>query len=66
MDTPQAIGLDTASYILAALTASGGIAGYARTGSVPSAVAGCTVGLLCEYHPAPSSASERPSWDSQC
>ncbi|TPX08893.1 uncharacterized protein E0L32_009597 [Thyridium curvatum] len=39
--------LDTSSYVLAALTASGGIAGYARTGSVPSIVAGCTVGLLC-------------------
>lgn len=40
--------LDTSSYVLAALTASGGIAGYARTGSVPSIVAGCTVGLLCK------------------
>ncbi|PKS06595.1 hypothetical protein jhhlp_007343 [Lomentospora prolificans] len=39
-------GLDSTSYILAALTASGGIVGFARTGSVPSVVAGCTVGLL--------------------
>ncbi|KEZ44448.1 hypothetical protein SAPIO_CDS3453 [Scedosporium apiospermum] len=39
-------GLDSTSFILAALTASGGIAGFARTGSVPSIVAGCSVGLL--------------------
>ncbi|CAI4216443.1 unnamed protein product [Parascedosporium putredinis] len=39
-------GLDTTSFILAALTASGGIIGFARTGSVPSVAAGCAVGLL--------------------
>ena len=33
-------------YILAALTAGGGITGYARTGSIPSVTAGCTVGAL--------------------
>jgi len=38
--------LEVPSYILAALTASGGIAGYARTRSVPSIVAGCAVGIL--------------------
>ena len=42
-------GLDSTSFILAALTASGGIAGFARTGSVPSIVAGCSVGLLCTF-----------------
>ncbi|KAK3940063.1 transmembrane proteins 14C-domain-containing protein [Diplogelasinospora grovesii] len=40
------MGLELPSYILAALTASGGIAGYARTRSTPSIVAGCAVGLL--------------------
>jgi len=40
------MGLELPSYILAVLTASGGIAGYARTRSVPSIVAGCTVGIL--------------------
>jgi len=34
------------AYILAALTAGGGITGYVRTGSVPSIAAGCTVGAL--------------------
>lgn len=38
--------LDTQSFILAALTATGGIIGYARTGSVPSVAAGLAVGLL--------------------
>ncbi|EPE04747.1 hypothetical protein F503_06296 [Ophiostoma piceae UAMH 11346] len=38
--------LDAQSYILAALTATGGIIGYARTGSVPSVAAGLAVGLL--------------------
>lgn len=33
-------------YLLAALTAGGGITGYVRTGSVPSVAAGCTVGAL--------------------
>ncbi|OLN88704.1 TMEM14-like protein [Colletotrichum chlorophyti] len=38
--------LQTPSYVLALLTAGGGIAGYARTRSVPSIVAGVSVGLL--------------------
>ncbi|KAF9879211.1 upf0136 domain protein [Colletotrichum karsti] len=38
--------LQIPSYALAVLTAGGGIAGYARTRSVPSIVAGCAVGLL--------------------
>ncbi|OAA32819.1 UPF0136 domain protein [Moelleriella libera RCEF 2490] len=38
--------LDTSSYVLAALTASGGIVGYARTRSVPSIIAGTAVGVL--------------------
>jgi uncharacterized membrane protein (UPF0136 family) len=33
-------------YLLAALTAGGGITGYVRTGSMPSVAAGCTVGAL--------------------
>ncbi|KAL8686825.1 MAG: hypothetical protein Q9218_006841 [Villophora microphyllina] len=36
----------TQAFLLAALTAGGGITGYARTGSVPSIAAGVTVGLL--------------------
>ncbi|MBE3045182.1 TMEM14 family protein [Candidatus Bathyarchaeota archaeon] len=54
-------GLDTTAYILAALTASGGIAGYARTGSVISAVAGLSVGLLCECHPRHMAQVPRPN-----
>ncbi|SPN96983.1 related to UPF0136 membrane protein YJR085C [Cephalotrichum gorgonifer] len=38
--------LGATSYVLAALTASGGLIGYAKSGSIPSAVAGCTVGLI--------------------
>ncbi|KAF6810333.1 upf0136 domain protein [Colletotrichum sojae] len=38
--------LQIPSYALAVLTAGGGIAGYARTRSVPSIVAGCAVGIL--------------------
>lgn len=34
------------ALVLGALTAGGGITGYARTGSVPSIAAGVTVGLL--------------------
>ncbi len=41
-------GLELPAYVLGALTASGGVAGYARTRSVPSIVAGVTVGLLCK------------------
>lgn len=40
------MGLEGPSYILAALTATGGIIGYAKTGSLPSVIAGCSVGLL--------------------
>lgn len=40
------MGLEFPSYVLAALTATGGIIGYARTKSVPSIVAGCAVGLI--------------------
>uniref|UniRef100_L2FAS2 Upf0136 domain protein n=1 Tax=Colletotrichum fructicola (strain Nara gc5) TaxID=1213859 RepID=L2FAS2_COLFN len=36
--------LQTPSYVLAVLTAGGGIAGYARTKSLPST--GCAVGFL--------------------
>ncbi|KAI9828626.1 MAG: hypothetical protein M1832_001729 [Thelocarpon impressellum] len=36
----------TPAYVLAALTAAGGVTGFARTGSLPSLIAGCTVGLL--------------------
>ncbi|KAJ6781172.1 hypothetical protein PWT90_08326 [Aphanocladium album] len=43
MSSPQ---LEYTSFILAALTAGGGIMGYAKTRSVPSIVAGCSVGLL--------------------
>ncbi|KAI0966374.1 transmembrane proteins 14C-domain-containing protein [Xylaria arbuscula] len=38
--------LENIAYLLGALTAGGGSIGYARTGSVPSIVAGLTVGLL--------------------
>ncbi|CVK89431.1 related to UPF0136 domain protein [Fusarium mangiferae] len=38
--------LELPAYILGALTAGGGIMGYARTRSVPSIVAGCAVGFL--------------------
>lgn len=39
-------GVETTAYIIGALTASGGTLGYVRTGSVPSVVAGVTVGAL--------------------
>ncbi|KAL2756828.1 hypothetical protein ACRALDRAFT_1062514 [Sodiomyces alcalophilus JCM 7366] len=38
--------LQTPSYILGALTATGGIIGFLKTRSLPSIIAGCTVGLL--------------------
>jgi len=34
------------SFLLAALVSGGGITGYIRTSSVPSIVAGCSVGAL--------------------
>lgn len=37
---------DTPAFVLALLTAGGGITGYIRTGSVPSIAAGVTVGAL--------------------
>jgi len=37
---------ENTAIILSALTSIGGIIGYARTGSVPSIVAGLTVGAL--------------------
>lgn len=40
------MGIETPAYILGALTAGGGTMGYVRTGSVPSIVAGVTVGTL--------------------
>lgn len=42
--------LDTVALVLGALTAGGGITGYARTGSVPSIAAGVTVGSLVRPH----------------
>lgn len=39
--------LEYTSFILAALTAGGGIMGFAKTGSLPSIIAGCSVGALC-------------------
>ncbi|KAI6766726.1 hypothetical protein HG531_011948 [Fusarium graminearum] len=38
--------LQLPAYIMGAVVAGGGIMGYAKSGSVPSIVAGCTVGLL--------------------
>ncbi|KOS18975.1 UPF0136 membrane protein [Escovopsis weberi] len=38
--------LSKVSFVLAALTAGGGFAGYARTGSLPSVIAGTAVGAL--------------------
>jgi uncharacterized membrane protein (UPF0136 family) len=38
--------LDQVAIFLGVLTAGGGITGYARTGSIPSVAAGCTVGAL--------------------
>ncbi|KAK1981436.1 transmembrane protein 14C [Colletotrichum cereale] len=42
----QSSDLSVPSFVLGALTATGGIIGYARTRSVPSIVAGISVGLL--------------------
>jgi len=40
------MGNETPAYVLALLTAGGGIMGYVRTGSVPSVAAGVTIGTL--------------------
>lgn len=40
------MGIETPAYIIGALTAGGGTFGYVKTGSVPSIVAGLTVGTL--------------------
>ncbi|TVY80974.1 TMEM14 protein-like protein, partial [Lachnellula suecica] len=40
------MGIETPAYILGALTAGGGTFGYIKTGSIPSVVAGVTVGTL--------------------
>ncbi|KAM7196109.1 Transmembrane proteins 14C domain containing protein [Naviculisporaceae sp. PSN 640] len=40
------MGLEVPSFILGALTATGGAIGFARTGSIPSVAAGSLVGLL--------------------
>ncbi|KAK0392726.1 hypothetical protein NLU13_2221 [Sarocladium strictum] len=42
--SPEA--LSTISYVFGAMTAGGGIMGFAKTGSMPSIIAGCTVGFL--------------------
>ncbi|KAL9138483.1 MAG: hypothetical protein Q9175_000271 [Cornicularia normoerica] len=41
MDDPS-----TQAFLLAVLTAGGGLTGYIRTGSIPSVAAGMTVGAL--------------------
>lgn len=41
----------TQAFLLACLTAGGGITGYARTGSIPSIAAGVTVGALVQSSP---------------
>lgn len=40
------MGLELPAYVLAALTAGGGTMGFAKTGSMPSLIAGCGVGFL--------------------
>ncbi|KAI9655631.1 MAG: hypothetical protein M1829_000630 [Trizodia sp. TS-e1964] len=40
------MGAEVPAFILALLTAGGGITGYVRTGSIPSVVAGVGVGTL--------------------
>lgn len=40
------MGIEIPAYIIGALTAGGGTFGYIKTGSIPSVVAGVTVGTL--------------------
>jgi len=40
------MGIETPAYLIGALTAGGGTFGYIKTGSIPSVVAGVTVGTL--------------------
>lgn len=42
-------GIETPAFILGLLTAGGGITGYVRTGSLPSVIAGVTVGTLVSW-----------------
>ncbi|KAM5364835.1 hypothetical protein ACJZ2D_011309 [Fusarium nematophilum] len=52
MAAPNFHDLEYPAFILGAVTAAGGIMGYARTRSTPSIIAGCAVGLLCKpYSP---------------
>lgn len=44
LTTPQS--QDQIALLVGFLVAGGGITGYVRTGSIPSVVAGCSVGLL--------------------
>ncbi|KAM5351710.1 hypothetical protein ACJ41O_004433 [Fusarium nematophilum] len=46
MAAPNFHDLEYPAFILGAVTAAGGIMGYARTRSTPSIIAGCAVGLL--------------------
>jgi len=40
------MGIELPAYIIGAITAGGGTFGYVKTGSIPSVVAGVTVGTL--------------------
>ena len=44
--TSASSGAENEAFVLALLTAGGGLTGYIRTGSVPSVAAGMTVGAL--------------------
>lgn len=62
---PQATSSQLAytSYVLGALTAGGGIMGYVKARSLPSVLAGCSIGLLCKPSPFPpieNSSCRRP------